>query len=114
MARRVAPSAIVVGEGVVGRAEVGGGDGYGAGQTPLGVVVAPHLVAGAAAQPAVEESSTQRCSACTIPLAIQVAVSTCSTCNVYVDTKNSNRRYLCSTNCKATLIARNKSSFDTI
>lgn len=52
--RGIAPPAVVVGEREVWRAEVGGGDGDGAGQAPLGVVVAVHLVARAARQPVVE------------------------------------------------------------
>lgn len=55
--RRVAPAAVVVGEGVVRRAEVGGGDKDrgAAGVAPGGVVGALDLEAGAAAEAVVEE-----------------------------------------------------------
>lgn len=50
---RIAPAATIV----VGRAEVGGSDNDGGREAPFGIVVAAQLVAGAAAQAVVEESS---------------------------------------------------------
>lgn len=41
LARRVAPAAVVVREGRVGRAEIGGGDHDGGGEAPFGVAGAP-------------------------------------------------------------------------
>ena len=57
-ARGVAPAAVVAGEGVVGRAEVGGRHEYGgaAAVAPLGVVGALDLEACTAAEPVVEQS----------------------------------------------------------
>ena len=51
---RVAPATVVVGQGEVRRAEVCGGDGDGAGEAPLGVVVATQLIARPARQAVVE------------------------------------------------------------
>ena len=69
---RVAPAAIVGGESVVGRAEVGGGDedGGAAVVAPLGVVGALDLEAGPAAQPVVEERRAQRRRLHAVPLAV--------------------------------------------
>ncbi|KAJ9545047.1 LOW QUALITY PROTEIN: hypothetical protein OSB04_024754 [Centaurea solstitialis] len=52
----VAPPAIVIGECIIWGAEVGGGDGNDAMETPFRVIHAPQLVAGAAALPVVEQS----------------------------------------------------------
>nr|ACL53845.1 unknown [Zea mays] len=73
-ARRVAPAAVVAGEAVVGRAEVGGRDGDGARQAPPPVVVAPQLVAGPARRAVVEQRRAQRRRARAVPRAVQVAV----------------------------------------
>ena len=76
-ARRVAPAAVVGRERVVGRAEVGGRDDDGARQArvaPAPGGVAPHLEAGAAAEPVVEERRAQRRRARPVPRAVQVAV----------------------------------------
>ncbi|KAB8084081.1 hypothetical protein EE612_006543, partial [Oryza sativa] len=59
-ARRVAPAAVVVGERVVRRAQVGGGDGDAARQAPLPIVVAPQLVARPARRAVVEQHRAQR------------------------------------------------------
>ncbi|BAS87106.1 Os03g0822033, partial [Oryza sativa Japonica Group] len=63
-ARRVAPAAVVGGEGVVGRAEVGGGDEDGGAPRvaplPPGLVHALDLEARAAALPGVEQRRAQR------------------------------------------------------
>ena len=62
-AGRVAPAAVVVGEGVVGRAEIGGGHHYGgpARVAPLGVLhrVALDLEAGSAAHAIAEQRGAQ-------------------------------------------------------
>ena len=73
---RVAPAAVIVGEGEVRRAEVGGGDDDGAREAPLGVVVAPHLVARAAAEPVVEEGGAEGSGVGAVPLAVEIAVPT--------------------------------------
>lgn len=73
---RVAPTAGVVREGVVGRAEVGGGDDDGAREAPAVVVDAADLEAGAAAEAVVEEGGAQRRRARAVPLAVQVPVPT--------------------------------------
>ena len=75
---RVAPAAGIVGEGIVWRAEIGGGDHNGAGQAPLGVVHTPNLVARSAPQPIVEQSSAQGRRVGSVPLAVEVAVPTSS------------------------------------
>lgn len=76
---RVAPAAIVVGESKVRGAEVGGGDHDGTREAPSRVVVAAHLVAGAAAEPVVEEGGAQRGCVCAVALAVEVAVTASST-----------------------------------
>ncbi|CAL9044048.1 unnamed protein product [Musa banksii] len=79
--RRVAPAAVVVGEGVVGRTEVGGGDDDGSREAPPGVIGAPHLVARAAAEPIVEERGTEGRGVGPVPLAVEVAIATSPACN---------------------------------
>lgn len=74
--RGVAPATVVVGEGIVRGAEVGGGDGDGPGEAPLRVVVALHLVAGPAAQAVVEQSGAEGRGVGPVALAIQVAIPT--------------------------------------
>lgn len=65
------------------RAEVGGGDYDGAGEAPLRVVHAPELVAGPTAQSVFEESGAQRRRVRSVPLAVQVSVTTSATwCNI--------------------------------
>lgn len=68
--RGIAPPTIVVGECVIGRTEVSSSDGDGAAQAPPWVVIAPHLVARAAAQPIVEQRRAQRRRVCAIALAV--------------------------------------------
>lgn len=75
---RVAPAAVVVGEGEVGGAEVGGRDGDGSGQAPFGVVGAGHFVASAAAEAVVEQRRAQRHRVRPVPLAVQVPIPTSS------------------------------------
>ena len=69
---------MVVGEGVVGRAEVGGrhDDGGAPRVARLGVVGALQLEARPAAQPAVEQRRAQRRRVNPVPLAVQVPVPT--------------------------------------
>lgn len=71
-ARRVAPAAIVVGQSIVGRAKIGGGDedGRATGVAPLRIISALELETGTAAKPIVEQSRAQRCSVYSIPLAV--------------------------------------------
>lgn len=77
---RVAPPAVVVGQVVVGRAKVGGGDRDGAGQAPPGLPAAPHLVACPAREPVVKQGRAQGRSVGAVALTIQVSVPTCPTC----------------------------------
>jgi hypothetical protein len=82
-ARRVAPAAVVGGERVVGRAEVGGRHHDGARQArvaPAPRRVAAHLEAGAAAEPVVEERRAQRRRVGAVPLAVEVAVPARTAC----------------------------------
>jgi hypothetical protein len=82
-AGRVAPSAIVRGERVVGRAEVGGGDYDGAGHAGVRSAagrVAAHLEAGSAAEAVVEERRAQCRRVGAVTLAVEVAVSACPSC----------------------------------
>jgi hypothetical protein len=74
-ARRVAPAAVVAGEAVVGRAEVGGRDGDGARQARLPGVVAPQLVAGPAGRAVVEQRRAERRRVRAVPAAVHVAVA---------------------------------------
>lgn len=78
--RRIAPATSIIWQSIVWWAEIGGGDHNGAWQAPFWVVNAPNLIARPAAQTIVEESSAQSCSVCTVPLAIQVAITTSPTC----------------------------------
>jgi hypothetical protein len=83
-ARRVAPAAVVGGERVVRRAEVGGRDDDGAEEARVGPAassVAPDLEAGAAAEAAVEERCAQRRRVGAVPLTVEVAVPTRPSCN---------------------------------
>lgn len=74
---RIAPTAIVVGESQVWRAEIGSSDNDASGITPSGVVAALELVAGSTGQAIVEESSAESC--CVGAMAIQIAITTSST-----------------------------------
>ncbi|CAL9044047.1 unnamed protein product [Musa banksii] len=78
---RVTPSAVVAGEGVVRRAEVGSRDDNRAREAPPGVIGAPHLVASAAAEPIVEERSAEGRGVGPVPLAVEVAIATSPACN---------------------------------
>jgi len=71
-ARRVAPAAIVAGEGEVGRAEVGGGDDDGRSPrvAPPWILVALYLKTCATTQSVVEQCRAQSCSVHPIPLAV--------------------------------------------
>jgi hypothetical protein len=82
-ARRVAPAAVVAGEGVVGRAQVGPGDGHRPPlQAPprLGLVVARDLVALPARRAVVEQRRAQRRRVRPVPRPVQVPVPTRPTC----------------------------------
>jgi hypothetical protein len=72
--RGVAPAPIVVGQRVVGRAEVGGRDDDGAREAPLGVALALHLVAGSAAQAVVEQRGAQSSRVGAVSLAVKIAI----------------------------------------
>jgi hypothetical protein len=83
-AGRVAPAAVVGGQRVVGRAEVGGrhqdGGAPRAAPPPPGLVLALDLEARAAAQPLVEQRRAQRRVVHAVPLAVQVAVAAGAAC----------------------------------
>ena len=81
-AGRVAPAAVVAGEAVVGRAEVGGRHGDGARQARTPGVVAPQLVARPARRAVVEQRRAQRRRVRAIPLAVQVAVTASPACKL--------------------------------
>jgi hypothetical protein len=83
-ARRVAPAAVVAGEAVVGRAEVGGRHGDGARQARPPGVVAAQLVAGAARRAVVEQRRAQRRRVRAIPAAVHVAVPASAACTCVV------------------------------
>lgn len=68
--RRVAPATVVVRQGQVGRAKVGGGHDDRAGEAPFRISTAPELVTGAAAQPIVEQRRAQSCSVRSITLTV--------------------------------------------
>lgn len=74
--RRIAPAAVVVREGVIRGAEIGGGDDEGAGKAPLRIVGAPHFVASPATEPIVEQRGAEGRSVRPVPLAVEVAIST--------------------------------------
>ena len=78
---RIAPSAIVIGEGVVGWTKVGCRDGDGVMQAPFGVVIALQLITSSAPLSVVEESCAESRRVCTVALAVQIPVPTCSSCN---------------------------------
>lgn len=81
--RGIAPPAIVIGQSIVRRTEVGSGDGDGGRNTPFGVVVAPQLIASTAAQAIVEKGSAESCSVSPISLAVQVPIPTCTSCTTW-------------------------------
>lgn len=82
---RVAPAAVVIGLGVIGGAEVGGGDEDGGvpwvAPLPLRLISAFQLEARAAAEPVVEQRCAQRRRVHAVPLAVQIPVPTSSACN---------------------------------
>jgi hypothetical protein len=87
--RRVAPAAVVVGQRVVGRAQVGGGDGHrrAADAEPrVRLVVAGDPVALPARGAVVEERRAQRRRVRAVPRRVQVAVPTSPTCRTHART----------------------------
>lgn len=74
--RRVAPSAIVVGQSIVRWTIVGCGDLDDAGTTPFRVVVAAQLETSTTAQAIIEEGCAESCSVGTITLGVQVSITT--------------------------------------
>lgn len=80
MKGRITPTPIIVGQGVVRRAEVGRRDNNGAGQAPFPVSHTRNLIAGATSQAIVEQSCAQRRRVCAVPLAVQVPIPTSSPC----------------------------------
>lgn len=84
---RVAPSAIVAGESVVGRAEVGRSDNDRPLETPSIVTPAHDLKTSSTALAIVEQSSAQRRSVGTITLAVEVPIPTGSSCHTLGQTE---------------------------
>lgn len=84
---RVAPPAIVVRKREIRGTEVGRRDRDGAGEAPLGVVVAPHLIARTAAQAVVEQGGAKSRGVGSVPLAVQIPISARSTC-IHIITHN--------------------------
>lgn len=80
--RRVTPSAIVVRECEIRRAEVSGGDedGGAAGMAPPRVLVAFNFKASTAAKPVVEQRRAKRRRVHSVSLAVQVSISTSTSC----------------------------------
>ena len=81
--RRVAPAAGIVGECIVGGAEVGGGDNDGgACMAPLGISsgIAPELEASTASEAGIEEHGAKGGSVGSIARGVKVAVATGTTC----------------------------------
>jgi hypothetical protein len=78
--RRVAPPAVVVGERIVGRAEVGGRDDGGTTRQAAAAAGAADLKARAAALPVVEQRGAQRRGVLPVPRAVQVAIPARSSC----------------------------------
>lgn len=78
---RVAPTAIVIWQSVVGRAEIGGSDenGGAAGVAPLPFVRTLDLEARPAAEPFVEQRRAEGGGVYSIALAVQVSISTSTT-----------------------------------
>jgi hypothetical protein len=77
--RRVTPAASIVGESIVRWAEISGCDHNGARQAPFGVTSTLNLITRSTAQPIVEQSSTESSSVGSIPLAVEVSISTSPT-----------------------------------
>jgi hypothetical protein len=89
---RVAPAAIVAGLSKVWRAKVGGcdQDGGAARVAPPWVVGALDLEARTAAQPIVEKCCAQCCRVHSVALAVEIPVSTRTTCNALKQKKKKN------------------------
>jgi hypothetical protein len=83
---RVAPAAIVIGEGVVGRTEVCGSDGdCNAGlakQRVRTLAVACNLVTLPARGAIIKQHGAQSGCACPVPFREEVAVTACATCSI--------------------------------
>jgi hypothetical protein len=100
-AGRVAPAAVVGGERVVWRAEVGGRDQDGGppwpAPPPPGLLLAPDLEARAAAEPLVEQRRAQRRVVHAVPLAVQVAVPAGAACSAtrFPFVSSAGRRFFC-------------------
>ncbi|KAK3015344.1 hypothetical protein RJ639_007287 [Escallonia herrerae] len=80
--RGIAPSTIVIRQGVVRWTEVGRDHGDGSWQAPFGIFTASQLVTRTAAQPTVEEGRAQGRRVSPVALAVQVPISTRSSCIV--------------------------------
>lgn len=80
--RWVAPSAIVARESIVGRAEVGSSNENrrATGVTPSRLVGTLNFEAGATAQTVTEQGRAESCSLHTIPLTVQISITTSPTC----------------------------------
>lgn len=77
--RRIAPATSVIRESIVWRAEVSCSDDNGAWKTPLVFTSTCNLIARAAAEATVEESSAQSCSVRSISLTVEISITTSTT-----------------------------------
>jgi len=79
---RITPATVVIRQGRVRGAEVSGCDGDGPREAPFGIIVTSHLITRTTAQAIVEKGSTKCCSVSTIPLTVQIAIPTSTSCNI--------------------------------
>lgn len=80
MLRRVAPASSIIRQGIIWWAKISSSDKNWTRQAPLVVIYTFDLKAGSTAQPAVEKSSTQCSSICSIPLTVKIPIPTSPTC----------------------------------
>jgi len=74
--RRIAPTTVVIGKRIVGRAEVSSSDNDRTGKAPLRVSVALDFIASTATETIIEQCSAQSRGVGTVALAIQIAIAT--------------------------------------
>ena len=77
---RIAPSTIVISLCKIWGAKVCSCDSDGAREAPPGVIIASHFVTSTTGQAIVEQGCAQSCSVSSISLAVQVPITTCSSC----------------------------------
>lgn len=77
--RRIAPSTVIIGKGIVGWAEVSSSDNDRARKAPLLIIIALNFIASSTAETIVEQRSAQSRGICTVSLAIQIAITASTT-----------------------------------